>query len=176
MKNGQIANQFKKVLLRLGQWLDTNGEAIYDTSPWVKQRDSFDSDVWYTCKKTKYNPYNPTMIPGNFDIITTIYVIFLSWPGDNVLRIKDLTSHLINAKFHIYMVQPVNKKKVSVNFGYDAVTLVRTWKEPKDAFIVIVVTSCISQPYRRSRPYKPSLFRQRILTTCTTLASCGLPS
>lgn len=115
MGNGIIAPIFKRLLLRLGKWLQTNGEAIYNTSLWVKQRDSVNSNVWYTCKKTVYHPHYPTQTPDHSDIITTIYIIFLAWPNDNVLKINDLVSYLIIPEFRIYIIQRPNKYKVSIN-------------------------------------------------------------
>lgn len=35
MSNGTIPEDQKKVLLELGAWLETNGEAVYDTRPWI---------------------------------------------------------------------------------------------------------------------------------------------
>lgn len=31
-------------------WLNVNGEAIYETQPWVHQNDSLTTGVWYTTK------------------------------------------------------------------------------------------------------------------------------
>ena len=50
-KDGKIIPLFEERLLQLGDWLKTNGEAIYESSPWAHQNDSFAHDVWYTAKE-----------------------------------------------------------------------------------------------------------------------------
>jgi alpha-L-fucosidase len=47
-----------------GQWLEVNGEAIYETRPWVNYKEG--EDIRFTCSKD--NRY--------------IYAISLKWPGD----------------------------------------------------------------------------------------------
>ena len=42
-------------LTEMGEWLSVNGEAIYGSKPWRAQKDSMNSNVWYT-----YQP-NPTV-------------------------------------------------------------------------------------------------------------------
>ncbi|CAK1552201.1 unnamed protein product [Leptosia nina] len=54
-KEGTIAPIFQERLLALGEWLQINGEAIYETSPWKHQNDSLNSDAWYTCTKSEYD-------------------------------------------------------------------------------------------------------------------------
>ncbi|KAI4469463.1 alpha-l-fucosidase [Holotrichia oblita] len=61
-KEGTIIPIFQERLLNLGTWLDVNGEAIYETTPWVVQNDTV-SQVWYTAK------------PG------IVYAISLEWPS-----------------------------------------------------------------------------------------------
>lgn len=83
----------------MGQWLEINGEAIYDTSPWFHQKDSLNPDVWYTCTKKVYNQLQPLEIPLNSDAIKAVYVIFLKWPSDNILKIKD-AEPLLTGKYY----------------------------------------------------------------------------
>ena len=47
-KDGIIVPAFQERLLQLGQWLGTNGEAIYSSSTWKHQNDTINSNVWYT--------------------------------------------------------------------------------------------------------------------------------
>lgn len=58
-------------LLNLGTWLETNGEAIYGSSPWKVQNDTIPG-TWYTT---------------NSRINGTVYAITLSWPYRNVLKL-----------------------------------------------------------------------------------------
>ncbi|XP_044747812.1 alpha-L-fucosidase [Coccinella septempunctata] len=71
-KDGIIVPIFEERLKDLGNWLKTNGEAIYGSRPWLHQNDSFTSDVWYTQKSG------------------AIYAIVLNWPERNVLKLSDV--------------------------------------------------------------------------------------
>lgn len=52
-RDGRIIPLFEERLLALGDWLKTNGEAIYESHPWsLHQNDSLAHDVWYTSKGT----------------------------------------------------------------------------------------------------------------------------
>ncbi|KAK9702652.1 Alpha-L-fucosidase [Popillia japonica] len=48
-KEGTIIPIFQERLLDLGKWLDINGEAIYESTPWSVQNDTI-AKVWYTAK------------------------------------------------------------------------------------------------------------------------------
>ncbi|KAK9720239.1 Alpha-L-fucosidase C-terminal domain [Popillia japonica] len=65
-KEGTIIPIFQERLLDLGKWLDINGEAIYESTPWSVQNDTI-AKVWYTAK------------PG------TVYAISLEWPNNSRL-------------------------------------------------------------------------------------------
>lgn len=93
-KDGIIVPEFQQLLLELGAWLDVNGEAIYDTSPWFHQGDSTDSTIWYTCKKENYDPMNPSSKPKRNDVILAVYAIFLYWPNGDLLLLKDLVDYV----------------------------------------------------------------------------------
>ncbi|XP_010167382.2 tissue alpha-L-fucosidase, partial [Antrostomus carolinensis] len=69
-KEGVIVPIFQERLLALGRWLDTNGEAIYESKPWRVQMENSTDTVWYTSKGP------------------VVYAIFLIWPRDNILELS----------------------------------------------------------------------------------------
>lgn len=85
---------FQRRLIELGLWLNINGEAIYDTSPWFYQKDSANGDVWYTCKKELYDPVHTSSKPNRNDVILAVYAIFLYWPNSDLLLVKDLVDYV----------------------------------------------------------------------------------
>ena len=49
--DGRIRPIFEERLLQLGDWLQLNGEGIYESTPWgACQKDSVSDGVWYTQK------------------------------------------------------------------------------------------------------------------------------
>lgn len=74
-KDGIIAPIYEDRLLGLGAWLEINGEAIYDTTPWVAQNDSITKNVWYT----KKGPI--------------VYVIVLDWPENNLIHLGSIVQN-----------------------------------------------------------------------------------
>ncbi|XP_053625462.1 tissue alpha-L-fucosidase-like [Plodia interpunctella] len=102
-KEGTIAPIFQERLLALGDWLKVNGEAIYSSSPWVQQNDTKAGDVWYTCTKANYDALRPVRKPNVKDNVIAIYVIFLKWPQNNVLKLHYITPYL-SVKFKISLL------------------------------------------------------------------------
>lgn len=117
-KEGTIVPIFKNRLQLLGEWLEINGEAIYDTSPWYHQSDTNNADVWYTCKKKSYDSWRPADIPNEKDIILAIYVIFLKWPSNNILIVSDLTHYMKNRNYSINVVGGESYTPVKVSDQY----------------------------------------------------------
>jgi len=68
-KDGVIMPIFEERLTQLGQWLATNGAAIYGSKPWTTQKDAEDDSTWYTQRAGK------------------VYAIVLQWPAGGVLRL-----------------------------------------------------------------------------------------
>jgi alpha-L-fucosidase len=45
--SGVIQPIYEERLRQMGEWLSTNGEAVYDSEPWkVVQNDTLSGDVW----------------------------------------------------------------------------------------------------------------------------------
>lgn len=100
-KEGTIVPIFKDRLKLLGEWLEINGEAIYDTSPWYYQSDTHNENVWYTCKKRVFDPRRAGDVPTKNDSILAIYVIFLKWPTSDRLIVSDLAHHMKNQNYSV---------------------------------------------------------------------------
>ncbi|XP_049867209.1 tissue alpha-L-fucosidase-like [Pectinophora gossypiella] len=108
-KEGIIPLIFQERLKDLGDWLRINGEAIYDTSPWLYQNDTFLGDVWYTCTKMGFNARKPTAVPSVLDKITAIYAIFGCWPVNNILNLRQITSQIQNRPYQVEMLGEYGK-------------------------------------------------------------------
>jgi alpha-L-fucosidase len=75
--SGIIPDYEQYPLLKLGEWLDVNGEAIYGTRPWIIQNEG---DAWFTLK-------------GGY-----LYAIFLKWQGEtfNLKSVRPFAGSKIN--------------------------------------------------------------------------------
>jgi alpha-L-fucosidase len=88
--DGTIPEGAKEVLLSMGVWLETNGEAIYGTSPWMVAGEGpanlgeasdigfNESDIVYTADDIRFT------VKGD-----DLYATFLDWPGEQAV-IKSL--------------------------------------------------------------------------------------
>lgn len=66
---GMLPAIMEERLRQLGVWLGINGEAVYDSKPWVHQNDSSTPGVWFTSKSD------------------VVYSIVLTWPKRGVLTL-----------------------------------------------------------------------------------------
>ncbi|XP_012245713.2 alpha-L-fucosidase [Bombus impatiens] len=73
-KDGIINPIFEERLRGMGEWLKINGEAIYNTKPWITQNDTLSNTVWYTQSKN----------------IKQVYAIILEWPNEGLLYLGSL--------------------------------------------------------------------------------------
>ncbi|XP_059614349.1 putative alpha-L-fucosidase [Phlebotomus argentipes] len=91
-KEGLIAPIFEERLTELGEWLQSNGEAIYATKPWQYQNDTQTTGVWYTSREDEHWLY--------------VYAIVLKYP-----RTSNITLYSLGGKF--------NENSRIILLGYD---------------------------------------------------------
>ncbi|MFD0990071.1 alpha-L-fucosidase [Mariniflexile jejuense] len=97
MANGIIPQNQQNILLEIGKWLKTNGEAIYGSRPWfvfgegpTKQEKSgmFLDKIIYTPQDIRFTTKE-----------NTIYAIILGWSGNNTsITLKSFTSKVLGDK------------------------------------------------------------------------------
>ncbi len=86
--DGTIPDEARSILLEIGAWLETNGEAIYGSRPWLVYGEgptkvassALDTDRQeYTADDIRYTTRNGTL-----------YAIALGWPSGDELRLHSL--------------------------------------------------------------------------------------
>ncbi|MGB0081283.1 MAG: alpha-L-fucosidase C-terminal domain-containing protein, partial [Terracidiphilus sp.] len=90
--DGTIPEQARAILLEMGAWLKTNGEAIYGSRPWLVYGEG-PTKVAGTAKNSDQQEFTPEDIR-----FTThngaLYAIALGWPSNGELRIRSLARGL----------------------------------------------------------------------------------
>lgn len=87
--DGTIPKEASSVLLQMGDWLKTNGEAIYGSRPWVMYGEGETRTVEGEKKENPNRVFAPTEIRFT-QRADNLYAIGLSYPSDNVALIKTL--------------------------------------------------------------------------------------
>lgn len=78
--DGMIVPIQQERLLQLGEWLNINGEAIYESKPWTVQNDTVTPNVWYTSNPTRKQ----------------VYAMTLDWPGKQ-LHLASVSPSIVNS-------------------------------------------------------------------------------
>ncbi len=102
--DGTIPPEVQKLLLDIGAWLNTNGEAIYGTRPWKISGEGPTQVIGGSFKDTAGTPFSGEDIrfTAKGD---TLYAVALAWPGNGKLTIKSLASGLPLTRRKIETVQ-----------------------------------------------------------------------
>uniref|UniRef100_A0A0N5CBH5 Putative alpha-L-fucosidase n=1 Tax=Strongyloides papillosus TaxID=174720 RepID=A0A0N5CBH5_STREA len=86
--NGRISPIFEDRLRNLGEWVNTNEEAIFNTTAWIYQNDSSDQTIWYTLKKLS----SPRMMYFRKQNVNVIFAFILQIPDDMILHLKSFNA------------------------------------------------------------------------------------
>ena len=107
--DGTLDKETTQLLLGVGRWLDTCGEAIYETRPWVTFGEGPAVDMNQKANTSPYTGDNIRFTRSKDG--KTLYAITLGWPEGDRLTIKSLGTQTNNA--------PADIKSVSL-LGADA--------------------------------------------------------
>ncbi|GAB6028010.1 hypothetical protein CHUAL_002237 [Chamberlinius hualienensis] len=69
--DGRLIPIFEERLRQVGQWLGVNGEAVYESKPWIYQNDTVTPSVWYTTN----------------EVSGSVYAFFFNWPSSYSLTL-----------------------------------------------------------------------------------------
>ena len=114
MANGTIPDNQKKVLLELGNWLETNGEAIYSTRPWktfgqgptrMKKSGHFVGRINYTAKDIRYTQSKDGR---------TFYAVALGW-SQEAIKLETLKVNSVTDEAKIQLLGRPDKVTYIVN-------------------------------------------------------------
>lgn len=132
--DGSLPETFRNELIKIGDWLKVNGEAIYDTRPFtVYGEGPFAAKKQK--QKQKYADYLYSYSANDFRFTTkknTIYVFALDWPGNNeTIKIQNLNSTKVTDKIQ------------SISFLASGEKL--KWKQEQDALYITMPSQAIGE-------------------------------
>ena len=87
-EKGRITPNAVKVLKEFGQWMKTNGEAIYETRPWIIAEEGSAKIQGKMHAESKATSADIRFTRNK--MMDTLYVIGLDWPKDGILKVKTL--------------------------------------------------------------------------------------
>ena len=102
--DGTIPDQARQILLDMGRWLSTNGEAIYDTRPWKV----YGEGPTKVTGGAFHDASNEGFTGQDFRFTSkenTLYAIALGWPEGGKLNIKSLAAGGANGFQKISSIQ-----------------------------------------------------------------------
>lgn len=130
--DGTIPDEARKILLEMGRWLASNGEAIYGTRPWKIYGEGPTQVVSGSFKDTASKPFT-----GEDIRFTTkggaLYAIALAWPESGKLTIKSLAKGSPHLAGEVKSIQLVSSK-TKLHWTRDAkgLTVVLPAEKPGD--------------------------------------------
>lgn len=146
--DGTIPEEARAILLEMGAWLKTNGEAIYGSRPWLVYGEgptkvtssAMNTDKQeFTADDIRFTTHNGAL-----------YAIALGWPSSGELRIRSLARGLP------YLPRPVCRVQL---LGSNAVI---SWRQEADGLHIALPTQ---------RPDEPA-YTFRIMEPTGTQAGC----
>ena len=146
--DGTIPAEAEKVLLEIGRWLATNGEAIYGTRPWKVYGEGPTQVVGGSFKDTESKPFTGEDIrftaKGH-----TLYAIALAWPESGKLNIKSLATGSALTQREIKTVELLGSKaKLKWTRSADGLSIELPAQKPCDFAFALRISPVEAAPTR----------------------------